>query len=137
MEYCPSSLSKERKQKGQLNELELKKLLKDICLGLEFLHKNDIVHWDVKPGLEILEIFVIKYFKENILISSTNKYKLADMGQAKNLSEPSTDLGEGDCRYLADEALNSSKKNLDSTKVDIFSLGMTLYELSTSKNKYK
>jgi len=135
MEYCPSSLSKEREQKKLLNESDLKKILKHICLGFEFLHKNDIVHLDVKPGIYFCLHKIFKFHLENILISNTGKYKLADMGQAKNLSEPSTDLGEGDCRYLAAEALNSSKKNLDFTKIDIFSLGMTLFELATSKNE--
>lgn len=56
------------------------------------------------------------------------------MGQTKELGS-SSDLDEGDCRYQAPEFLNSNipKAERDYTKVDIFSLGMTLYELATSK----
>ena len=54
MEYCPSTLSNQVKYDGALTETQLKKVVRDVALGLNFLHKNDIVHLDVKTG--ILEI---------------------------------------------------------------------------------
>jgi len=50
MEYCPSTLSNQVKETGRLNESELKKVVRDVSLGLNFLHKNDIVHLDIKTG---------------------------------------------------------------------------------------
>lgn len=44
------SLQAEYLQKGCFSETELKKILRDICVGLNYLHRNDIVHLDVKPG---------------------------------------------------------------------------------------
>ena len=68
---------------------------------------------------------------ENILLSRTSKYKIADLGLSR-IAEitASEDINEGDSRYLAPELLNDSSDNLpDLTKADIFSLGVTIYEL--------
>jgi serine/threonine protein kinase len=63
-----------------------------------------------------------------------NRYKLGDMGQTQEI-DSSSDLDEGDSRYLAPDFLNTDipKHKRDYKKNDIFSLGMTLYELATSK----
>lgn len=50
MEYCPSTLTKQRTKKGQFSESELKNITRDICLGLSYLHRNNLVHLDVKTG---------------------------------------------------------------------------------------
>ena len=66
-------------------------------------------------------------------MSLTNKYKLADLGLARvSKRQHGEDILEGDSRYLARELLNEVEVdgNLpDITKADIFSLGMSLYEL--------
>ncbi len=59
MEYCPSTLSNQVKETGGLNEFELKKVVRDVSLGLNFLHKNGIVHLDVKTGNLIICLFKI------------------------------------------------------------------------------
>jgi len=119
MEYCPKSLKEEMIEKGQFTEVELKKILRDICVGLSYLHRNDIVHLDIKP--------------ENILISKTKKYKLGDMGQSALAKLSFEEIEEGDARYLAPELLNSEEysEKPELTKADVFSLGITLFELAT------
>jgi len=119
MEYCPKSLKEEMKEKGRFSEEELKKILRDICMGLSYLHRSDIVHLDIKP--------------ENILISKTYKYKLGDMGQSALAKLSSDEIEEGDARYLAPELLNSEEydEKPELTKADVFSLGITLFELAT------
>ena len=58
MDYCPSSLTEERKKKrGRFGEVELKKILRDVCLGLSYLHKHNVVHLDVKPGISNSDFF--------------------------------------------------------------------------------
>tara|TARA_R110002050_G_scaffold157404_2_gene286008 strand:- start:212 stop:598 length:387 start_codon:yes stop_codon:yes gene_type:complete len=59
------------------------------------------------------------------------QYKLGDFGLSRGTnneleSEPETE--EGDSRYLSLEALQQSARN---DKVDIFALGMTMYEVAT------
>lgn len=87
--------------------------------ALESLHKNNIVHLDIKP--------------ENILLSVAGKFKLGDLGLCRIAQfNPGEELTEGDSKYLAKELLSSLEDELpDLTKADIFSLGVTLFELVT------
>ena len=50
MELCESSLL-EKYQLQYFTEEELKKVIRDICLGLNELHSKGIVHLDLKPGI--------------------------------------------------------------------------------------
>lgn len=70
---------------------------------------------------------------ENILISKTKKYKLGDMGQSAIAKLSSEEIEEGDARYLAPEILNPNEfpEQRDLKKADVFSLGVTLFELAT------
>lgn len=78
------------------------------------------MHLDIKP--------------ENILLSLAGKFKLGDLGLSRvaEIGE-GEDVTEGDSKYLAKEILKNLSGNElpDLTKADIFSLGMTLYELVT------
>ena len=67
--------------------------MRDICKGLKKLHKNKIVHLDIKS--------------ENILYSFSGKFKLGDLGLACMLNNISNgeEINEGDSRYLAPELL--------------------------------
>ncbi len=73
------------------------------------------------------------YSIENILYSRTHKYKIADLGLSRIAErQAGEDINEGDSRYLAPELLNDYSEHLpDLTKADIFSLGVTIYELMT------
>ena len=51
MEFCPSSLKEERKQRGKFTETAVRKTLRDVCLGLAYLHRHSIAHLDIKPGV--------------------------------------------------------------------------------------
>ena len=75
------------------------------------------MHLDIKP--------------DNILMNG-DEYKLGDLGLSRIAKRSKgEEVIEGDARYLAWEILNeSSIENLpDLTKADIFSLGISLYEL--------
>lgn len=99
------------------DENDVKKYLRQICLGLEALHEKGIVHLDLKL--------------ENILIGSSGKCKLGDLGFSRLMNKLSNDVPEGDCRYLAKELLNDYQDAPlpDLRKADIFSLGILTYEL--------
>ena len=79
------------------------------------------MHLDLKPS--------------NILLGRSGKYKLADLGMARFMNKISDteNIPEGDSRYLAREMLqNFVATNVpDLKKADIFSLGITAYELIT------
>lgn len=84
-------------------------------MGLASIHKHGILHLDVKP--------------ENMLFKG-NTLKIADFGLSRAAQIRNGDVEEGDSRYLAKEVLNLDFK-VDLTKADIFSLGMTAYEMLT------
>jgi serine/threonine protein kinase len=83
---------------------------------LSVMHARGLAHLDVKP--------------DNILQSrdQPDVYKLADFGLTtrRDMAWP---VEEGDKRYLAAELLAGDHRNLQAA--DIFSLGLTLYELAT------
>lgn len=125
MEMCSKNLEQWGQQTPKIDEKMIRKIIKHLCKALSKLHKDKMVHLDIKP--------------ENILISNSGKYKLSDLGLVKVLrnKEDVRTLTEGDARYMAKELLhdysfedvNSNKADL--TKADIFSLGITMYELMT------
>ena len=93
----------------------------DICIGLDYLHQNNVVHRDVKP--------------ENFLISRDGgQVKIADFGLSKRQTRwffgDRRETG-GTRKYMSPEQL--SNKPLD-PKSDIFSFGITMYELFTGKH---
>ncbi|KAG6418764.1 hypothetical protein SASPL_120969 [Salvia splendens] len=83
-----------------------------IAKALQFIHSRGIAHLDVKPD----NIYV----KEGV-------YKLGDFGCA-TMIDKSLPVEEGDARYMPQEILNDNYDNLD--KVDIFSLGASMYALT-------
>ena len=48
-EYCPDTLSNRLNKWGRLDGEEISKMLEDLLSGLEELHKNGLVHRDIKP----------------------------------------------------------------------------------------
>lgn len=122
MELCSSSLLalKRRRVPGQFCEEFLRRVIRHVCKALKKIHGDMIVHFDVKT--------------ENILVSPSQKFKLADLGLARNLHmrEDMLSIEEGDCRYMAKELLDGGillTAGRDYTKCDIFSLGISVYEL--------
>ncbi len=96
-------------------------LMLDVCKGLDYIHHHGIVHADMKP--------------ENILISLTGAIKIADFGLSKadSLFQFSRDKLRGTKRYMAPEQL--TRKKVD-PRTDIYSLGVTCYELFTGESPY-
>ena len=111
-ELCTSTLATEIRQHSPalINTERRYKIAREMCLALEFIHKHGMVHLDIKP--------------ENIFIKN-DQFKLGDFGLVSKISEH--DVEEGDSRYMSRELLSGDHSDL--TKSDIFSLGITLYEL--------
>ena len=50
MELMDATLSNVIKIKGRLSETEAGRVFKSIVIGIDHLHKNNIVHFDIKPA---------------------------------------------------------------------------------------
>ena len=137
MEYCPSNLRNIELKQTKFSESMIRQVLRDTCMGLKHLHQRKIVHLDIKPGKQCYRyIFLIRLLVENILYSRTKKYKISDLGLSRIAErQAGEDINEGDSRYMAPELLDDLSESLpDLTKADIFSLGMTIYELMSGNS---
>ena len=85
-----------------------------------FLHENQIIHRDIKP--------------ENLLIGENNTIKLCDFGWARQLTLKNRSSFCGTVEYMAPEIIES--ENYDYS-VDIWSLGILLYELLMGHSPFK
>jgi len=90
----------------------------DICHALEISHQRGIIHRDIKPG--------------NLFRSSAGNYKLGDFGTSRILSlQQNASTSTGTLAYAAPEqcAICPGDHLAYDARVDIYSLGLTLYEL--------
>ena len=83
--------------------------------ALEFLHKKNIVHGDVKPS--------------NLLIDSRNWIKLGDFGLAQRAADDQGSLFKGTTRYIAPERVDPEIFGPVGPHSDLYSLGFSMYEL--------
>ena len=112
MEYVNNGTLQDRlKGKGRLNEEDAFNFFKQICDAVNFLHKNKLLHRDLKPG--------------NILITKEGEVKLTDFGCCIQIEKEEKNLC-GTPQYIAPEVIRTKKYN---EKSDIWSLGILLYEM--------
>ena len=99
-------------------EEKAKFYLIEIILGLECLHKNNMIYRDLKP--------------ENILMDSGGHIRLTDFGLSKILKEEEDKTYTicGTPQYLAPEVLKNKDIGYDKS-VDWWSLGCLFYEMLT------
>ncbi|CAN0303696.1 unnamed protein product [Pylaiella littoralis] len=116
-ELCETSLEKQLDSGHRLEIDGVYAFLRQTLLGLDTLHQHKLVHLDIKPG--------------NIFVKN-GQYKLGDFGLVTPVHVRSgADVLEGDSRYMSKELLNDDHSNL--TKCDVFSLGITLYEIISGR----
>ena len=108
------------REKNGLSESKAFEYFIQVVNAVYYLHNNNIIHRDIKP--------------ENILIGANNKIKLCDFGWAKELTLENRSTFCGTVEYMAPEIVGS--ENYDYS-VDIWSLGILLYELLYGHSPFK
>lgn len=111
------TLKKYIEKKARLSYKEAVSIAIQVALGLEAAHNNGIVHRDIKP--------------QNIIISKEGKVKVTDFGIAKAAtSNTITSNVMGSVHYTAPE---QARGGYSDAKSDIYSLGITLFEMLTGR----
>lgn len=104
-------------KKGKLAVREATSIAIQVSMGLEAAHNNSIVHRDVKP--------------QNIMISTDGKVKVTDFGIARAASANTINSSVmGSVHYSSPE---QARGGYSDYKSDIYSLGITMYEMLTGQ----
>ncbi|KTW27062.1 hypothetical protein T552_02554 [Pneumocystis carinii B80] len=132
MEYCERRTLKDILELKQVNTDEIWRLFRQILDALVHIHGQGVIHRDLKPS--------------NIFLDENGDVKIGDFGLAtecwtiiENLVsrkysdniENDNDLtsGIGTALYIAPELLEHNTKHSYNQKVDMYSLGIILFEL--------
>ena len=150
LEYCNGGNLYEyksyyqKKNKCELNELFVQKIIRQFIKGLEYMHANHTIHRDVK--LENIMLNFNKYKNEvkpgevfipvnydNVSLNDDFTVKIADLGFARNLE------GAGVASTLCGTPITMAPDVMDigqtsevksyNNKADLWSLGAITYEL--------
>ncbi|CAL0308567.1 unnamed protein product [Lupinus luteus] len=121
LEFVPGgSISSLLGKFGAFPEAVIRTYTKQILVGLEYLHKNGIIHRDIKGA--------------NILVDNKGCIKLADFGASKQVVELATISGaksmKGTPYWMAPEVILQTGHSFSA---DIWSVGCTVIEMATGK----
>jgi eukaryotic-like serine/threonine-protein kinase len=124
MEHVPGhSCAELLRDRGHLDVEPAVEIISQACRGLDYAHRNGVVHRDVKPG--------------NLLVSDADVVKLADFGIARATGQSSiTQVGSvlGTAAYLAPEQARGEEAG---PRADIYSLGVVTYQLLSGRLPYE
>ncbi len=102
---------------NKLDYTQLKKISAQILLGLEYTHNLNILHRDLKP--------------ENILITKNGDAKLCDFGMAKYDTLQEYSSPKVCTPWFQAPEMSITNDVVYDNKVDIWSMGCTIYEIFT------
>jgi serine/threonine protein kinase len=124
MEHVPGhSCAELLRDHGPMQVDQAVDVVTQACRGLDYAHRNGVVHRDVKPG--------------NLLLSDSDVVKLADFGIARATDQSSiTQVGSvlGTAAYLAPEQARGEEAG---PRADLYSLGVVAYQLMTGRLPYE
>ncbi len=109
---------------GPIPEELAVQLFAEILDGVQYAHEKQIVHRDIKPS--------------NFIITAEKKVKILDFGIAKILGDPGHQLTKtgtkiGTVFYMSPEQVKGEAVGI---ATDIYSLGVTLFQMVTGKCPY-
>ena len=124
LDLCPNqTLNDLIKRRRRLMEVEVQCYVLQILNGIKYLHKNKIIHRDLKLG--------------NFFLSEKMEVKIGDFGLAAKL-EFNAEKRHTVCgtpNYIAPEILENRSGH--SYEVDVWSLGVIIYTLSVGRPPFE
>jgi serine/threonine-protein kinase len=121
MEYVDGEdLSSVVRRIGRLPQDKAAEVSRQICAGLAAAHERGVVHRDLKPS--------------NVMLDGAGKARITDFGLASvAASIEGAAARAGTPAYMAPEQLSGKEVT---TKSDIYSLGLVMYEIVTGKRAF-
>jgi hypothetical protein len=123
MEWMPGGSIRSILDRTQFrfHELVIRRYLREILLGMEYLHANDVLHRDVKSA--------------NLLVSGSGAVKVSDFGtcrmiQGASAASHTTATVAGTPAYMAPEVIT---KGRISAGADMWAIACTVLEMGTGK----
>ena len=106
---------------GRLSPDKATEIARQVCAGLAAAHERGVIHRDLKPA--------------NVMLDGTGKIRITDFGLAGIAADMhGEDARAGTPAYMAPEQLAGKEVT---TKSDIYSLGLILYEILTGKRAFE
>lgn len=106
---------------GRLSPDKATEIARQVCAGLAAAHERGVIHRDLKPA--------------NVMLDGAGKIRITDFGLAGlAASMQGEDARAGTPAYMAPEQLAGKEVT---TKSDIYSLGLILYEILTGKRAFE
>ena len=100
---------------GKFSQQSALSLFRQICLGLQAIHRENIVHRDLKPS--------------NLMVDGCGTLRITDFGLAHDSGKiESTDAATGTPAYMAPEQVIEHQI---SPRSDLYAAGLILYEMLT------
>jgi serine/threonine protein kinase len=122
MEYVDGSTLGELMTRGTLPLDRSMSYVAQALSALDYAHGRGVIHRDIKPG--------------NIMVTSGGQVKLTDFGIARLATDTKltkTGVMVGSLHYMSPEQIEGNEPDARS---DIYSLGVTFYELATGKRPF-
>lgn len=102
------------------------RLVAEVADGLNHAHEQNVIHRDIKP--------------QNLLLGPDDRLHITDFGLARLADEPGLTLSSemvGTPSYMSPEQISNKGGGMIDRRADIYSLGVTLYEMLTYQRPFR